>query len=76
MCIANIEASEAQQLEVAPSDNWRDSIEAAPAGSTIIFLQGVYEGCDIVLSAGLVCVCVHACARVSARFVCVCACVI
>ena len=41
-------------VEVGPDDmNWRSSVEAAPAGTTVSFLPGVYRGCNVAVPTGV-----------------------
>ena len=40
-------------LDVSPGDpDWKSSVEAAPSGTTIFFLPGVYHGCNVSVPAG------------------------
>ena len=44
----------ATAVEVSPEDtSWGSSVEAAPAGTTISFLAGVYVGCSIAVPTGV-----------------------
>jgi len=41
-------------VEVSPDGmNWRSSVEAAPAGTTVSFLPGVYRGCSVTVPTGV-----------------------
>ena len=51
-------------LDVSPGDpNWKASVEAAPVGTTVTFLPGVYHGCNVTIPPGFhpkaVCLCLQ-----------------
>jgi hypothetical protein len=41
-------------LNVSPGvdPNWKVSVEAAPVGTTVTFLPGVYHGCNVAVPPG------------------------
>jgi hypothetical protein len=66
-------------VEVSPDGmNWRSSVEAAPAGTTVSFLPGVYRGCNVTVPTGVTLAAKTSSSKViidcenSARCVCLC----
>ena len=68
-------------VEVGPDGmDWRSSVEAAPAGTTVSFLPGVYRGCNVAVPTGVTLAAKTSSTEViidsenSARCVCLCVC--
>ena len=54
MVLVLVSLTVAGGLNVSPGvdPNWKVSVEAAPVGTTVTFLPGVYHGCNVAVPPG------------------------